>query len=226
MVKTAVIVDRRRRALVALMLALAGGLPACSRREPTVAAAALPTGSVVLALGDSITHGTGAAPGESYPDELARLTGWAVVNAGVPGDTAAQVLARLPTLLQDHEPALVLLGAGGNDFLRRLPADETRDALEQAVDLCRAAGAAVLLIAVPRPSLGAAAGVSLSDHPLYAALAQSRGVALHADGWSAVLSDPALRDQDRIHANAAGYARFAQGLFERLQSLGWAASGS
>ena len=51
--------------------------------------AALPPGSTVLILGDSLSYGTGAARGEDYPGILATTTGWNIVNAGVPGDTTA-----------------------------------------------------------------------------------------------------------------------------------------
>lgn len=57
----------------------------------------------MLALGDSLTFGTGAAPDASYPAVLAGLTGWRIVNAGVPGDTAAQALERLPESLRSDQ---------------------------------------------------------------------------------------------------------------------------
>lgn len=173
----------------------------------------------MLALGDSITHGTGAPDGASYPAELARLTGWQVVNAGVPGDTAAQVLARLPALLAEHRPALVILGAGGNDFLRRLPEDEVEASLRRAVGLARDAGAQVVLVGVPRPTVAARLGAGLEDHPLYERLASDMGVPLHVGGWARVLGDANLRS-DAIHANAAGYRAFAAGLAARLREAG------
>ena len=58
--------------------------------------------------------------------ELARLTGWNVVNAGISGDTSAGALERLPALLQEHQPRLVVVSIGGNDFLRRMPVADTR----------------------------------------------------------------------------------------------------
>ncbi len=205
----------RRRLLAAAgwsVLALAG----CGRKPRARPVAA---GATVLALGDSITYGTGAAPESSYPAVLARLTGWSVINAGVPGDTSAQVLERLPELLLEHAPALVLVGAGGNDFLRRLPPDATRDNLRSICRLCIATGAQVLLIAVPQPSLAAAVVRSLSDHALYAELAEELKVPLHAGGWSTVLSEPALRS-DTIHANAQGYEKFARGLTDVVKDAG------
>ena len=95
--------QRRRSVLAALCALAAVGLAGCGRRA--IKAQPVPAGASVLALGDSLTFGTGATPDTAYPAVLATLTGWAVVNAGVPGDTAAQAVARLPALLQEHKPA-------------------------------------------------------------------------------------------------------------------------
>jgi acyl-CoA hydrolase len=204
----------RRRTWLAAAGAVA--LSACSRKRRL---AALPAGATVLALGDSLTWGTGASPQASYPAVLAALTGWNVVNGGVPGDTAGAALARLPALLQEHAPQLVLVGLGGNDFLRRLPLAQTRQDLRGACEQARAAGAQVVLIAIPEASAIAAAVRSLGDHPLYEELADELKLPLHAGGWAQVLSDPELRS-DAVHANARGYEVFARGLAQRLRELG------
>jgi lysophospholipase L1-like esterase len=179
----------------------------CGKSRPTAQPVA--AGASVLALGDSLTFGTGAAREAAYPAVLADLTGWRITNAGVPGDTSAQALERLPALLQEHAPVLVLLSIGGNDFLRRLPEADTRANVRRICELARAAGAQVLVIAIPRPSATAAFTGSLSDHPLYGEIAEVLKLPLQRQGWSEVLADEALRS-DSIHANARGYARFAQ----------------
>ena len=201
-----------------LVLAFPAIIAACGKRgqarPPPLAA-----GSVVLALGDSITHGTGAPTEAAYPAQLARLTGWSLVNAGVPGDTSAQALARLPALLEEHRPALVIVSIGGNDFLRRLPEAQTQDNLRRIVALAREAGVQVLLVAVPRPTLAAAVGAGLSDHPMFASWAGELALPLHTGGWASVLGDERLRS-DQIHANAAGYQAFANGLANSLRATG------
>ncbi|MBX3635839.1 MAG: arylesterase [Rubrivivax sp.] len=203
----------RRQGLVLLAALLAG----CSRKA--VRGQPVPPGARVLALGDSLTYGTGAAAEAAYPHVLARLTGWDVVNAGVPGDTTAQALARTPALLAEHRPALVLLSIGGNDLLRRQDEGVARANIERIVQAVRGGGVQLLLIAVPRPTLAARVTGSLDDHPMYAELAQAMALPLHAGGWSAVLADERLR-ADAIHANAAGYERFAQGLLATLRTTG------
>jgi acyl-CoA thioesterase I len=207
---------RRRHALV-LLPGVLGALAACSRKP--VRGTPVSAGSVVLALGDSLTFGTGASPDAAYPAVLGRLTGWNVVNAGVPGHTAAQALERTPALLDEHKPALVLLSIGGNDFLRRQDEGATKATIERTLRAVQAAGVQALLIAVPRPTLAARFTGSLDDHPLYGELAEALQVPLHRQGWSAVLADETLR-ADAIHANAAGYERFAQGLMATLRATG------
>jgi acyl-CoA hydrolase len=206
----------RRRLLVALA---AAALVACGRKSPRLGA--VPAGSTVIALGDSLTFGTGAAAETAYPARLAELTGWRLVNAGVPANTSAQARERLPRLLAEHAPKAVLVSIGGNDFLRQVPEAETRTNIAAMVDEIRAAGAQPVLIAVPRPALMAALLRSLDDHPLYEALAEERRVPLFAGGWASVLSDPTLK-ADRIHANAAGYERFARELHDFLREAGLA----
>ena len=202
----------RRRFLV---LAAALAAAACTK---TARHAAIPRGSTVLALGDSLTYGYGAPPEAAYPVRLAAITGWTVVNGGVSGDTSAQALARLPALLK-RAPKLVLLGIGGNDFLRRVLESDTRRHIGETIAAVQGAGVSLVLIAEPKPSLGALVG-SLSDHPLYADLAEKYRVPLFADGWSRILSDGALKS-DAIHANAEGYALFAERLAAFLQKQGF-----
>nr|WP_206779127.1 GDSL-type esterase/lipase family protein [Acidovorax sp. Root267] len=192
-------------------------LAGCGRKAPR--SQAVPTGATVLALGDSLTSGVGASADTAYPAVLARLTGWKVVNAGVSGDTSAQALERLPALLQTHQPALVIVGIGGNDFLRRQSASATRANIQRICTEARATGAQVLLVAVPELSLLAASTGRLSDHALYEEVASELKIPLHSKGWSGVLGDARLRS-DQIHANAAGYERFAQGMVETLRDTG------
>lgn len=209
---------RRRRWLACTGLAVL--LAACGKQPAAVRGSAVPPGATVLALGDSITFGTGAPPEAAYPAVLAGLTGWAVVNGGVPGHTSAQALERLPGLLAEHRPALVIVSIGGNDLLRRGDENALRDNLRRILAAVREAGAQALLVAVPRPTLAAKVTGSLDDHPLYAEIAAEAGVPLHAEGWSTVLADERLKS-DAIHGNAAGYEAFARGLLGTLQAAGF-----
>ncbi|EJE49392.1 lysophospholipase L1-like esterase [Acidovorax sp. CF316] len=196
-------------------------LAGCGRKPPR--AQAVPSGATVLALGDSLTSGVGASTDAAYPAVLQRLSGWKVVNGGISGDTSAQALQRLPDLLQKHQPALVIVGIGGNDFLRRQSTSATRANVRQICEQARAAGAQVLLVAVPEFTVMATLG-QLSDHAMYEEIASELKLPLHRKGWAGVLADATLRS-DQIHANAAGYERFAQGLVDTLRATGLLAGG-
>jgi lysophospholipase L1-like esterase len=113
----------------------------------------------------------------------------------------------------------VLASIGGNDFLRRLDPAATRASLRRIAEASLAAGAQVLLIAVPRPTALAAFVGALDDHPLYRELAEAMKLPLHRRGWVEVLGDERLRS-DAIHANAEGYAQFARGLHGTLRATG------
>src|SRR5205807_8523479 len=75
-------------------------------------------GTNIIAFGDSLTAGYGAQPGEDYPTRLSRLIDKPVINAGVSGDTTDMALARIDADVLSRGPRIVIVGLGGNEFLR------------------------------------------------------------------------------------------------------------
>lgn len=177
----------------------------------------LPAGSTVIALGDSLTYGYGASLDAAYPTVLANLSQWKVINAGVNGDTSADVLARVDDITAQN-PDLVLLGVGGNDVLRRIPSETTRANINTTIETLQSENIEVVLIAEPYFSTSALFGKA-SDNPIYEEIADAKKIPLYSGGWSQILSDDTLKS-DRIHANAAGYRQFAEGLHDYLQEEG------
>lgn len=182
--------------------------------------AALPAGSVVLALGDSLTAGAGVNPEQAWPDLLAKKTGWLVINGGVSGDTSADALKRLPALLEEHSPVLVLVTLGGNDMLRHIPEQETVANLGQILDLIKARGAKAVLLATPKPSVAGAVFQNLSPPEFYRQVAERYQVPLIEDAIPEVLSDPQLKG-DPLHPNAQGHALLAEKIFGELKTIGY-----
>lgn len=197
------------------LLLFAALLSACSahHQEP------LPPGASVLALGDSITAGYGVDRNQAWPALLAQRSGWIVFNGGVTGDRSADALARLPGLLDEHSPDLLLVEIGGNDMLHKLPEAETVSNLERIIDLARKRGVRAVLMAVPRPSVAGVIFASLSPAKFYRHVAESRNVLLLEDELSEVLSDGAFR-LDPLHPNAAGHAALAEKSAAGLKELG------
>ncbi len=207
----------RRFFLLAAALAL---LTACGGKAKEEA---LPAGSQVVALGDSITAGFGVAAGEAWPELLANRTGWVVVNGGVSGDTSGGALQRLPALLEEYKPVLVLVALGGNDMLRRLPEEETVANLGKILAMVKAHEAKPVLLATPKPSAMGAVFQSLSAADFYRRVAEEQQVPLIEDAIAEVLSDPQLKG-DPLHPNAAGHAQLAQKIFDALKAFGYVAS--
>lgn len=200
----------------ALLTFLALAMAACHRAPGY---AALPPGSVVLAFGDSVTFGTGAAGEENYPSQLVSISGWQVANHGVPGDTAEGAKARIAAALDVTQPKLVIVEIGGNDFLRRHPEAQIKEDIRSILKAVKQAGVPVALVAAPRFSLLGAALGALPDAALYAELAKEEGVLLVPEVFAEVLSDPSLKS-DQIHPNAAGYRKLAEGIAASLVKSG------
>jgi len=203
---------RSSLALLALLL-----VAACSHHKEDP----LPRGTKVLALGDSLTAPHGVTPDEAWPNLLAGQTGWIVINGGVSGDTSAGALQRLPALLDEHSPQLVLVTLGGNDMLRKLPQGQTVSNLGQMLTMVKARGAKAVLLATPKPSIAGAVFNSLSAADFYQEVAKEHQVPLIKDALAEVLSTTELK-ADQIHPNAAGHALISKKIFDALKTIGYA----
>jgi len=173
----------------------------------------LPNDGVLLAFGDSLTFGTGAAANESYPAVLERLTGHRVVNYGVPGEISADGLTRLPGVLEQERPALLILCHGANDLLRRMDQVQAAENLRGMVRLARERGISVVLIAVPAP------GLSLTPPKFYSQVAAEFGVPIEKKALARILRKGSLKS-DYIHPNGAGYRQLAEALASLLKKSG------
>ena len=208
-------VNRRTLLKSALLLSVSLGF-GCSRTTPKFMK--LPSGSKVVALGDSLTFGYGADQSQSYPAMLAIKTRWHIDNDGINGDTSEGVLNRLDAVIA-KKPKLVLLGVGGNDVLQRINPATTKTHLMSIIKKLQDNHIAVVLIAEPYLSASVLFGKA-SDNPIYKEIAKELDVPLFSEGWSKILSDDKLKS-DQIHANALGYEKFAQMLYEYLQEIGY-----
>lgn len=165
--------------------------------------------ALILSFGDSLTHGTGAAEGHSYPDVLSRLLGRTVINAGIPGEVSAAGRTRLPKELEKYNPALVVLCHGGNDFLRRLDQKKTRDNIRAMVKIIRASGADVALIGVPKLGWG------LNVPSFYGEIAEENDIPYEDKILVALLGENSLKS-DAIHPNARGYRLLAEAIHDLI----------
>lgn len=169
-------------------------------------------GSAVIAFGDSLTAGYGAAAGEDYPSRVTQNIGVTVVNAGVSGDTTESAAARLDADVLAHDPRIVIVGLGGNDFLRSVPIATTEANLRDIVRRIQGAGAMVVLLGFRFPSLNA------NYEEMYERVAAEEGCLLIEKSLAGILTDPSLKS-DEIHPNGRGYALMAERVSGPLAKL-------
>ena len=194
-----------------LVMALAALVAGCGDKAPQLPR--LADSDVIVAFGDSLTFGTGASEEESYPLVLGSLIGRQVVRAGVPGEVTAQGLARLPQMIEEYRPRLVIVCLGGNDMLRKVKEAEIRSNLRAIVRTLKDQGIGVVLVGVPKPAL------ITGPAEFYAAIAQEFGIPYEDRIVTSVLYSHELKS-DPIHPNAKGYRRMAEALAEMLRKAG------
>lgn len=193
--------------LAVILLLLHG----CGSDQPQLSH--LPDEAVILAFGNSITHGTGAGKDKSYPAVLEKLSGRKVINAGVPGEVSEKGLKRLPALLDQHKPDLLILCHGGNDILRKKDLQKMQDNIRKMIKLARERNIPVVLLGVPK------FGLFLSVAPEYQEIAENSDVVFIGDLLPDVLSDRDLKS-DTVHPNAAGYQVMAENIYSVLKKSG------
>lgn len=196
---------------ISLLLLSLLWLSACSEDLPLLEP--ISTDATVLAFGDSLTYGTGASAGNDYPTKLARLNGLPVINAGVPGEMSSTGLQRLPDLLAEHEPELLILIHGGNDLLRKKSPEALAENLRQMIRLAQDSEVQVVMMAVPKP------GLLLGPTPLYQEVAAEMSVPIDAETLADILQYNDTKS-DTIHPNNAGYQIMAENLHQLLMDHG------
>lgn len=213
--------DKNRRSAIAHVLGSLGGLGVLSGTKEARAGTAS-----ILVVGDSMSAEYGIVRGTGWvallEQRLAqkRLTA-RVINASISGDTTAGGRSRLPALLQQHHPTVVVLELGGNDALRGLPLPHTQDNLSTMVQQAQQAGARVLLVGMQVPPNYGEDYVE-DFAKIFRSVAQKHKTALVpfllrgvADG-----ADPtALFQRDRIHPNAQAQPIILDNVWPILQSI-------
>ena len=186
-------------------------LAACGDSQQQLAR--LPDNAVILAFGDSLTYGTGANKGESYPAILEKSVNRKVINAGIPGELSMQGLKRLPALLDKHKPSLLILCHGGNDILQREDLAEAEANIRQMITLAQNKNIPVIFFGVPKP------GFFLNDAKLYNNISENTEVTFIPNLIAEILSDASMKS-DPVHPNKTGYRKMASTLADTLRNIG------
>jgi acyl-CoA thioesterase I len=201
-------------------------LPQPSRAQANAVAATGAARKLVLVVGDSLSAEYGLTRGSGWVALLeARLAqkkiAARVVNASISGDTTSGGRSRLPQLLRQHRPAVVVLELGGNDALRGLPLNTSRDNLAQMARSAKAVGAKVLVLGMQVPPNY---GRQYSDEffAVFGNVAKAEGTALVPFMLKGVADGPQAAEMfqaDRIHPNAAAHPLILDNVWPALEPL-------
>ena len=185
-----------------------------------------PASPTLLVLGDSLSAEYGLQRGQGWVALLeARLQKEApsvkVVNASISGDTSSGGRSRLPALLSQHKPQVLVIELGGNDALRGLPIAMTQDNLQAMAEAGRSAGAKVLLVGmqVP-PNYGPAYTRQFAD--MFVSVAKANQAELVPFMLKGIADGPDATQwfqADRIHPVAKAHPIILQTLWPPIKKL-------
>jgi acyl-CoA thioesterase-1 len=169
------------------------------------------TGTTIVAFGDSLVQGVGATLGNDWVSKLSDKIGQPIINRGVSGNTTADALARIDTVLAD-DPKVVIILLGGNDYLKRIPIETTFANLDTIVRMIQEKGSAVLLLGVRGGLLRDTYGDDFEK------FAESHETAFVPNVLDGLIGDK-TRMFDTIHPNDTGYALIVEKVYPVLQKL-------
>ena len=220
------------RALVAVSLAANGLLSGLLQAAATTEAGNTPrlpkpaAQRVVLVVGDSLSAEYGLKRGTGWVPLLqaklqAERPGTLLVNASVSGDTTSGGLSRLPALLRQHQPTVVVIELGGNDALRGLDLRRTQENLTHMVRSAKAAGAAVLLLGMDMPpNYGEQYALAFRElYPQVIKAERIAGVPFFLAGVADVPDAQQWFQADRIHPNERAQPTMLANVWPALAKL-------
>ena len=194
------------------MLAAASPHPATGEIPPTV-----------LVIGDSLSAAYGMDMEQGWVHLLAeklsdQSPGASVINASISGDTTGGGAQRLPSLLEQHEPSIVIIELGGNDGLRAYPIKQMRKNLATMTEASLAEGAKVLLLAAEAPpNLGRRYTTLFRES--YSQLANGYNVVALPFIVESIFLSSELMQSDQTHPNASAQPLLLDAVWPTLSSL-------
>ncbi len=215
-----------RRRFLHFSASLAAALAGVLTSAPMPSALAAPPTREIVVVGDSISAEYGLARGSGWVALLGQRLAdeklpWTVSNASISGDTTSGGLARLPTILKQRHPQVVVIELGGNDALRGLPMSDTRKNLDAMASLAQAAGARVLIVGIMvPPNFGHKYQVEFGQ--MFADVAAERKAALVPFIFKGVADRPdadAWFQADGIHPIAKAHPIILDNVWGQLRPL-------
>jgi acyl-CoA thioesterase I len=182
--------------------------------------------STILVVGDSLSAEYGLQRGKGWvalmEQRLSRSHPSArVINASISGDTTSGGRSRLPALLQQHKPSIVVIELGGNDALRGLPLTMTRDNLASMARSSKDAGASVVLVGMQVPP-NYGRGYAKDFFSLFSDVAKAEQTGLVPfllEGVADVADADAMFQSDRIHPNESAHPKMLDNVWPVVSKM-------
>lgn len=178
--------------------------------------------SKILVMGDSLSAGYGIDLKYGWVTLLQeRISGqysYQVINASVSGETSGGGLSRLPALLKEHDPAIVIIELGGNDGLRGHPVNIMRSNLEQMIEMSKDVDAKVVLLGMQIPP-NYGGRYTRTFQQAFPELAKKHDLALVPFFLEGVAGDTELMQRDGIHPTADAQVTLLNHVWPALEPL-------
>ena len=164
----------------------------------------------IVAVGDSLVEGYGATDTQDFVSLVSGKLGVPILNYGISGDTSANVLARIDSVLEE-KPDITILLVGGNDALQKIPKDKTFANITTTINHLQASGSMVILIGVQGGLIGS------SYQKEFDRVAKETESLYVPDILDGLIGNPKYMS-DAIHPNNAGYAIIAEKVYRALNT--------
>ena len=146
-----------------------------------------------------------------YPD-------WQVINSSITGDTTASGLQRLPSLLSEYQPNIVILELGGNDGLRGYPLISIQKNLEKLITLSLKNHTKVLLLGIQLPP-NYGRKYTRGFQSLYTELHEQYPISFAPFIQEKIVLNPSMMMADGIHPTAKAQPQLLESIFPSIKML-------
>jgi acyl-CoA thioesterase-1 len=192
-------------------------------QESSKTAASESLAANILVLGDSISAGYGMNIDDGWVNLMnqalkKRELGYRMINASISGETTIGGLKRLPDLLREHAPQIVVLELGGNDGLRGYPTTKILNNLLQMTNLVKAAGAEPVIITMRIPP-NYGPRYTRAFEQVFADAAEESNAALVPFLFDELAIDAQMMQDDGIHPTAKAQPVLVEGFLPFLMDL-------
>lgn len=197
--------------LIFLVLVIISPLLLYNNDDPYRIANYPPENGTIVAFGDSLVEGVGASQGNDFVSQLGERLDKEIINLGESGDTTKSAIPRLEEVFK-YDPGVVIILLGGNDYIKKIPQEETEANLRNMMQLFQEQGSVVVLLGVR--------GGLLRDQrgDMYKDLSEEMGAVFVDDVLDGIFAKPDLMS-DAIHPNDAGHALIAEKVYQAMKFL-------